>query len=245
MSIFRFFWKVWLRLNLLTKDVDNDYVAEVSTAGKTSLRSADIARRIKDAGSELKYETILSVLDQGDRIIREQVQAGYSVLTGCAQFSPRVTGSWIGASAAFDPAVHKVTLDITPSAEMREALKEVGVEVLGVKDGGAYIGLVTDAATGATDGIITAGDDIIIEGDRLKIAPDGDENLGVFFVNEAGEAAAVTHRLTQNDPKRVIARVPALPAGKYRLYVVTRFSTGAKTLKDKRTIEYDRPLTVN
>jgi hypothetical protein len=84
MSIFRFFWKVWLRLNLLTKDVDNDYIAEVSTAGKTSLRSTDIARRIKDAGSELKYEIILSVLDQGDRIIREQVQAGYSVLTQSA-----------------------------------------------------------------------------------------------------------------------------------------------------------------
>jgi hypothetical protein len=27
-----FFWKVWLRPNLLTKDVDNDYVAEVSTS---------------------------------------------------------------------------------------------------------------------------------------------------------------------------------------------------------------------
>jgi hypothetical protein len=167
------------------------------------------------------------------------------VVTGCAQFSPRVTGSWIGANAAFDPAVYRVTLDIVPSSEMREALKEVGVEVLGVKDGGAYIGLVTDAATGATDGTITAGDDIIIEGDRLKIAPEGDENLGVFFVNEAGESLPVTHRLTVNDPKRIIARVPALVPGTYRLYVLTRFSTGAKTLKDKRTIEYDRPLTVN
>jgi hypothetical protein len=25
------FWKIWLRPNQLTKDVDNDYVAEVST----------------------------------------------------------------------------------------------------------------------------------------------------------------------------------------------------------------------
>jgi hypothetical protein len=240
----RFNWKLWLRLNLLTKDVDNDYIAEVSTAGKTSLRNADIARHIKDAGSELKYETILSVLDQGDRIVREQLQAGYSVLTGCAQFSPRVTGTWIGANAAFDPTVHKVTLDITPSAEMREALKEVGVEVLGVKDGGAYIGLITDAATGAADGTITAGDDIIIEGDRLKIAPDDDENLGIFFVNEAGEISPVTHRLTVNDPKRVIARVPALAPGTYRIYVVTRYAKSA-LLKEKRTIEYDRPLTVS
>jgi hypothetical protein len=30
-------WKLWLRLNLLTKDVENDYVAEVSTTGKTLL----------------------------------------------------------------------------------------------------------------------------------------------------------------------------------------------------------------
>jgi hypothetical protein len=123
---------------------------------------------------------------------------------------------------------------------MREALKEVGVEVLGVKDGGAYIGLVTDAATGATDGTITPNDDIIIEGDRLKIAPDGDENLGALFMNEAGESLPVTHRFTVNDPKRIIALVP----GTYRLYVVTRFSNSSTLLKEKRSMEYDRWLTV-
>ena len=39
------FWKVWLKPNLLTKDVDNDYIAEVSTS-KQTLRNEDIARRI-------------------------------------------------------------------------------------------------------------------------------------------------------------------------------------------------------
>ena len=37
-----YIWKIWLRLNLLTKDVDNDYVAEVSTVGNT-VRNEDIA----------------------------------------------------------------------------------------------------------------------------------------------------------------------------------------------------------
>jgi hypothetical protein len=32
------FWKVWLRRNLLTKDVENDYTAEVSTIGTTKVR---------------------------------------------------------------------------------------------------------------------------------------------------------------------------------------------------------------
>lgn len=39
------FWKVWLKPNLLTKDVDNDYIAEVSTS-KQTLRNEDIAERI-------------------------------------------------------------------------------------------------------------------------------------------------------------------------------------------------------
>ncbi len=245
MSILKFFWKVWLRLNLLTKDVDNDYVAEVSLTGKKALRNADIARLIKEAGSELKYETLLSILDQSDRITREQVQAGYSVLTGCCQYSPRVAGTWIGANAKFDPAVHKITLDIVPSAEMRAVLKEVGVEVLGVKDGGAFIGLVIDTATGLTDGTVTTGDDILVEGDKLKVAPAEEPGMGVFFISATSEVIPVTRRLTQNDPKKLLVRVPDLPAGQYTLRVVTRFSQSNTLLTEPRTIEYDRLLIVS
>ena len=80
---------------------------------------------------------------------------------------------------------------------------------------------VTGTATG-----ITAGDDIRIDGDKLKIAPDG-------------EVTPVTRRFTQNDPKRLIARVPELPSGQYMLRVVTRFSNSAVTLKEPRVIAYD------
>ena len=58
-TIHQFFWKVWLRLNLLTVDVDNDYTAEVSTLGKT-MHNADIAQAIINEGSEIKYDTLLS-----------------------------------------------------------------------------------------------------------------------------------------------------------------------------------------
>ena len=78
------------------------------------------------------------------------------MLTGVGQYSPRVTGNWIGKNANFDPAVNKLTLDMVLSKEMRNALSVVGVEVLGVKEsGGAEIGLVTDTVTGNTDGTIT------------------------------------------------------------------------------------------
>jgi len=239
----KFYWKVWLRLNLLTKEVLNDYIASVSTTSKT-LRNADIARMMKDAGSELSYETLLYILDQSDRVKREQTQRGHSILTGYCQITPKVTGTWIGANAKFNPAVHKITLDMIPSAEMRAALREVGVEVLGVRDGGAFIGLVTDTATGLTDGTVTPNDDIRIEGDKIKIAPDGEAGLGVFFIDAGGTEFAVARRLTQNDPKRLIARVPALAPGQYTLRVVTRFSSGSNMLKEQRVIDYDQLLVV-
>lgn len=239
----KFFWKVWLRANLLTKDVDNDYIAEVSTVNETR-RNEDIASRILEVGSEISYDTILSVLNRSDNVVRSMLQSGQSVQTGVCRLSPRVSGTWLGSNATFDPAVHKITLDIVPTAEMREALTSVGVEVLDVKGSGAYIGLVTDTATGLTDGTITAGDDILIEGDKIRIAPDDDDTLGVFLVDSTGKATKVTRRLTQNDPKTVLARVPALPAGDYTLRIVTRFSNASTSLKEARTIVYARLLTV-
>ncbi len=243
------YWKVWLTPNLLTKDVDNDYIAEVSTS-KQTLRNEDIAQRIVDEGSEIKYDTLLSIINQHDRIIREAVCDGYSVLTGVGQYSPRVTGNWIGKSANFDPSVNKLTLDMTLSKDMRDALATVGVEVLGVKEGGgASIGLVTNTLDGNTDGYITPGDDILIEGAKIKVA--GDEELcGVYFVlRDAAEETIhkVERRLTQNNPSRIIARVPAtLEPGSYTLRIVTQYTnSGSTLLKEPRTIEYELPLVVS
>lgn len=245
MSAFTKFWKVWLNLNLLTKDVENDYTAEVSIVGKTS-HNEDIAKRIIGEGSEIKYDTLLSVFNQHDRIIREMLQEGSSVLTGVCQYTPSVTGVWNSSTEKFDPEKHKTTVSIVPSAELRQALSVVGVEVLGVKESTGRIGLVTDTATGLTDGSITPGDDILINGEKIRVVGDA-EGVGIFFVNTDGKSAAapVTRRLTQNDPKTVIARVPAdLADGSYTLRIVTQYSNSNTLLKAPRTIEYAYALHV-
>ncbi|MDR0537348.1 MAG: DUF4469 domain-containing protein [Tannerellaceae bacterium] len=238
----RFLWKVWLRLNHLTH-VINDYVAEVSKTGKT-LSNADIARLFGTSGSELSVETILDILDRADRIRREKIQEGYSIQTGICHLSPRVLGNWLGASTAYDPASHKVTLDIVTTAEMRAALSEVGIEVLGIRDGGAYIGLVTDVATGATDGTVTRNGQIIIAGDKIKIEPDtNDTSIGVFLAGED-----TTYRLAPlavNRPKEIIGVMPDVPAGTYTLYILTRFAGSNVSLKEPRHITYSMPLIVS
>ena len=245
MAVYDYFWKIWLRLNLLTKDVDNDYTAEVSTM-KNTFRNEDIARAIIAEGSEIKYDTMVSIIKQRDRIVREKVQQGYSVLTEVCQLTPRVAGSWITSKDLFDPLRHKITLDIIPSAQMREALGKVGVEVLGVKDSGAGINRVTDGATGLVDSTITIGDTIDIEGDKIRIAGEA-EGIGVFFIDASGAITQATGRLRRNDPSFVQIQVPATLTKdtQYTLRIVTQFTTGGNLLKEPRTIEYERPLTAS
>ena len=238
----RFFWKVWLKLNLLTRDVDNDYIAEVSTVGKT-LHNADIARLFEESGSELQFETLLDILNRADRICLEKLQEGYSVQTGVCHLSPRVSGNWVGATAAYNPGEHKITLDIVPTAEMRAALDEVGVEVLGIRDSGAFIGLVTDVTTGSTNGTLTAGGQIIIAGEKIKIEPDtGDISIGIFLSGE--DMAFPVTSIAVNHPKEIIAALPDVPKGDYALYIVTRYAGGNTLLKTPRRINYGTVLKI-
>ena len=177
-------------------------------------------------------------------VIREAVMDGYSVLTKTCQYTPRVAGSWIGSSAKFDPEKHKVTLDLILASEMRESLSHVGVEVLTVKDSGANIGLVVNTFTGLSNDVITPGDDIRIEGEKIRVSGEA-EGVGVFFIASDGTEHPVTRRLTTNDPKCLLARVPSdLADGQYTLRIVTQFSNTTTLLKEPRTIEYERPLTV-
>ena len=244
MAVSKFLWKVWLKINLLTKEVDNDYIAEVSTIGNTK-RNEDIAETIIEEGSEIKYDTLLNILNQSDRIKRRMLQSGNSVQDGVSFISPRVSGSWLGSSANFDPKVQKITLDMYPCAEMRDALTQVGVEVLGVKNSGAFIGLVTNTLDGTTSGYVSINEDIMIEGDKLKIMPEDDFNLGVFFVNANGEEFRVERRLTQNDPKKILACVPDyINPDEYTLRIKTRYSNGTTLLKEARVIDYERMLIV-
>jgi hypothetical protein len=241
------FWKVWLRPNLLTKDVENDLTAEVSTAGNT-LRNSDIAARIVAGRSEFRLETIAGILQTRDEIVRDALAQGSAVQDGCVRMAPRVGGVWIGVNHAFNPSEHKLTLDVSPSPEMRAVLETVGVEVLGEKDSGAFIGLVTDVTTGKTDGTITPDEDIIVTGDKIKVAPGDDTGfeagLGVFFVDETGAETHVTRKLTENNPKKLVFRVPPLAEGAYTLKVVTRYTHGAQLLNDPRSLVYEFPLTV-
>lgn len=238
-------WFFDLAENLLTKDVTNDYTATVKT-----LLPKTVENLANDIVKETAYnrETVVGVITLYDKKIIESVCLGNTVNTGSTLYAPALPGSFIGTDGVIDPAKQKAYVNINPSSAFRKELELVHPVFSGnvLDAGGARIGLVTDSATGRTDGFMTPGNTIDITGKKIRsLNADGSGIGTIRFVNaETEEVAATIASTTVNEPKRVILVVPAnLPEGTYRLEIETYFSNTSTLLKTPRTLIYT-PLYV-
>ena len=162
---------------------------------------------------------------------------------GVSQISPRVSGVWETENSSYDEKIHKRTVDMVATADLRNALDEITVKVIGAKETTAKITAITDTATGLTDGTITIGDDILIEGEKLKV-DEKDAGQGVFFIASDGTEYKTMRRLSVNLPSQIIARVPKeVPAGAVTVIVRTKLTGSNKTLKEVREMIFKLPCT--
>ena len=146
-------------------------------------------------------------------------------------------------NSPYDEKIHKRNVDMIPTADFRNALESITVKVLGAKETTAKISAVTDTATGLTDGTITIGDDVLIEGEKLKV-DEKDPLQGVFFVAADGTEHKTERRLSLNKPTQILARVPkTLPEGKVSVKVRTKYSNNPRQLKEMREIVFGHPCT--
>lgn len=235
------FWQGWLVDNPLTED-PNDFTLKVKT--NRMITTDDIARALVAEGTEFKYETLADILQRGDRIVRENLVAGNSVSTGVFYAYPSMPGVWHSVDDTYDDAAHQAGVNFQLNAQMREALKQVRAEVLGIAPTGPQVSLCTDTWSGEVNGLITPGEALIIRGRALRITGDSEDN-GVRFVRvDNGTAtAADPRRLTVNNPTQLQLRVPDLAPGDYWLEITTQFSNGT-TIKEPRTVRFDKVLNV-
>ena len=235
-------WEVYLRPNTLTKDNDRDCIADVHAHAATQ-RNEDIAEIITKERSEFRKETIMSILNMRDKAVKDLIEQGLSFMDGLVQISPRVSGVWETENSAYDEKIHKRTVDLIPTADLRTALEAIGVKVMGTKEESARITEITDTATGLKDGTLTIGDDIIIEGDKLRV-DETDAAQGVFFKAVNGTEYKTNRRLSVNKPGQIIARVPKeVPEGEVSVMVRTKYSGSSAPLKTVREIAFKLPCT--
>lgn len=218
-----------------------DYVARPVV--NTTTRNADIARRIKARGSELEEKTIVYILDQGDEMKAAAVASGESVVDGMGQYLVSIVGTFEGATAKFDPAVHSLGVSYNPGKTLRELFGKTTVNITTTATTGPVIGKVTDPQSKTVNDKLTPNLPCVIKGSNLKIV--GDEAVvGVFFVNDETQAATPSTLLVHNNPSELTVVTPALTDGLYRVRVVTNYANGSKQTREPRSTEFHILLTV-
>jgi hypothetical protein len=239
-------WNAYLEENHLTGD-PTDYVAFVEAAG--ARRLDDIVAACMEGGSDVRPEIAKAILERANHVKANFLLSGYDVHDGLTLYAPQIIGKWKG-KGPFDRNKHKLTINANLSADFRKELRHVKVRIVGFKVPVAYISLVTDRATGKTDGAITPGDDILIEGSRIKLLglpqEDGtlEPGIGIFLVPTSGGAPINLPRFDDNTPSHILARVVSpLPSGvTFRLRIVTRFTHSNILLKTPRIIDFNNVL---
>jgi len=236
------FWTGWLMDNPLTED-PNDFTLKVKAGNMVT--TEDIAKALQAEGCEFQLESLIDILNRGDRIIRNKLLSGFSVGTGVFYAYPSVSGVWRDRNETFDDSRHKVGVNFQLSAALREGVKQVGVEVLGVSSGGPEISGVTDTWTGELNGLITPDEAVSVKGRNIQLVGEEGDAIGIRFirVDDGTETELEMRRLTENKPSSLSFRVPELAPGDYWLELTTRYSKGALT-KEPRTVRFEKVLNV-
>lgn len=226
--------KGWLVDNAVTADDKEDKILMLESAG--SLTMADIIEEMKKEDTGLRTETLEHALKLFNRVTTDLLLNGFAVNTGLFHAVPQFRG--VIENGAWNPEKNSIYVSFTQDKELREAIAETSVNILGDKASGMYISGVKDAATQATDGSMTPGRNFIVTGRLLKVAG-GEEGVGITLTPE-GDASPVViepDMLAVNNPSQLVFLIPAeLPSGIYTLTITTQYTGGDKFLKAPRSV---------
>lgn len=213
---------------------------------KISMNEDDLIKIAQERRTDLNATSLKSTMEILKEIAKEQIANGVSVAFGLGYFNLGVNGVFYGDDLTWKPEQHSLAVRVTPTAELREAVKSATITVRGAAPVGVAISTLTDVTTGQFNSRLTPGGGVNIEGTRLRIAGNNPAN-GLALINQATNES-IRIPMTSvlfNEPSQLSFIVPAtLPAGDYKLQLTTQFSTTKQLLNEPRIYLFDYILTV-
>jgi hypothetical protein len=176
-------------------------------------------------------ETAANIIENGGTLNLPLFSTGFSV-----------TGVFEGATDTFDPSRHRVNVNVRKGIALREAEKRVKVTKIKAPSTQPQILEVKDSISGTVDKILTSGGAVEVAGVNIKLSGNKNE-VGLYFVAEDGTETP-SSTIIMNKPSQLIALIPQLAAGLYKIKVVTQFS-GGRELKDSKEVLYPKSLPLH
>lgn len=231
--------KGWLVDNAITTENKEDKILVLESSGNKSLK--DILAVMKEEDTGLRSETIEHVVNLYHRVLSRLAMSGYNINTGLFQMVPQFRG--VVDNGQWNPAKNSIYISLNQGKELREAIAQTAVSILGEKKDFIFIFGSEDTATRATDGTATAGRTYKLNGRMLKVAGT-DPAVGITLTDSSGAVTRLTEdMLVVNNPTQLIILLPSgLADGEYTLTVTTQYSGGGAPLKVPRSV--NRLLTI-
>ena len=220
--------------NTVTVDNKEDMILVPVSIGNADENRIIAELKAEDSG--LREETIRHVFDLQKRVIKRLLMTGMSVNTGLYYASVSFRG--IIENSTWNPAKNSIVVNFNVGADLREAIKQTTVGIIGEKGSAMYIGGVADTSTRAQDASATAGRAFSLTGSKIKVAGP-DEAVGITLTDSKNVVTKITEDLfVVNNPSKVTFIIPAdLANGTYVLKLTTQFSGSGALLKTPRSVE--------
>ena len=205
----------------------------------------DIAKHLIKHNIGLSSSVIYGLWEGIKDAIEEFASEGALINTELFQTSVSIRGIFNGMDDGFDPSRHKIRLNLRPGSLLLDVPEKLKVKKLspGVK---AFINSVTDIKTGSVNNSLTPGKNIRIIGQRVKITG-ADPSCGLYFVSDKAQSDPVKVEASEyvvNKPSELIAVIPKLNKGNWRIRLVTQYCAGSTNLKKPYSLTFGKELVV-
>lgn len=211
-----------------------------------SLNEDDLINIAVQRRTDLSPTSLKSTMELLKGIAREHIANGASVAFGLGYFSVGVNGVFYGDNAGWNANEHSLAVKVTPTMELRNAVRASSVNLRGDAKVGTAISKVIDVVSGETNSTLTPGGAVNIIGSKIRIAGDNPLN-GISLINQTNQEVypIPVSAVAINDPSKITFVVPAdLPAGDYMLRIATQFSSTNILLNEPRIYNFDSILAV-
>lgn len=235
--------KAYLYDNQLTKDNPNDFIAR--TVSERSLSVKQICESaVNRGGADISASAMEHATELFLKEMAYQLCDGFSVNTGYFTANTQIRGVFDSPSETFNSEKHSILFQFNQGEKLRAEIPNIEINILGVADASSAILQVTDVKSGNINDLLTPGRNLKISGTKIKVGGDNPES-GIYFVSTDTNTRTKVEEtdVVVNNPSELIVIIPTLPAGTYKLEIVTQQS-GSTLLKEPRTAAFEKVLTV-
>ncbi|MFC4688790.1 DNA-binding domain-containing protein [Epilithonimonas pallida] len=236
--------KAYLYDNSFTKDNPNDFIAR--TVSERSLSVKQICESaVNRGGADISASAMEHATELFLKEMAYQLCDGFSVNTGYFTANTQIRGVFDSPSETFNSEKHSILFQFNQGEKLRAEIPNIEINILGVADASSAILQVTDVKSGSINDLLTPGRNLKISGTKIKVGGDNPGN-GIYFVSTDTNTRTKVEEsdVVVNNPSELIVIIPTLPAGTYRLEIVTQQS-GSTSLKEPRTAAFEKVLTVS